>query len=714
MPTKKRGAKIVFLEPRFNDILIHQKSAFQPFIEVFIQEGENVAQKNLGTLFGVLEITDLSEDSSYVVNYIISVIKKEFFSKEKRGAIESMEAALHKANLALSKLAQHENISWIGNFNALVATIEKNNLHFSQAGKASALLIRNKTLTDISEGMSEGETPNPLKTFTNISSGKLEKNDKLILATPEIFDIFSLEEIKKAAIRFSKEKFSQFFKTALSNEIERAAVLISDIEERTKLETPKSNLSEQEEIPNAFSQKAFYKEKKKKKETEKTSREDLKKIVQEEAKSKKKDGHIYIKEDLAEISGRKASLEDNTFDFRDKLDGFWEKTKEMSGGKLRTVRTKKANRKNKSEYSLGENISSSAKKISGQIITVLKNIPWQELFQKFSKVMRKALVGLINFSKKIIVWFNLLTKKQKIYVLSGLLIIIILFFTLLTWNRNDSQQTIPQENSATDPDQTTSQENSPENNPSASQAFVREVKNFSENPLAITKVNDKIFAVFNDGIINLTEEEKTNFPDNFGVPEKTAGMNDLDFLFFSNSENQIISFSPTNKKFETNSIEFPEGTKINSLGTFLTYLYIFDSEKGKIYRYPRAEGGFGERFDWLKDDLDLNGLEKMTVSESIFLSGKEKIIKLTKGVSEQFSFDLGTWKISSVDDFTLNDNQTFTLDKNEGKITITDLSGNIQQEIQKEELIGASQIIATEESNKLLFLKDSKIFKLTF
>ena len=164
-----------------------------------------------------------SEESSYIVNYLISVIKKEYYAKTKRGAVESFEAALHKANLALAKLAEHENIGWIGKINALVLVTEKNNIHLSQVGNAHAFLLRGKSLTNISENDPSAPEPGPLKTFVDVISGRVEKNDRLIVATQHIFDIFSFEEIKRSALKFSSEEFVQFLKTALGNELESPA-----------------------------------------------------------------------------------------------------------------------------------------------------------------------------------------------------------------------------------------------------------------------------------------------------------------------------------------------------------------------------------------------------------------------------------------------------------------------------------------------------------
>jgi len=257
MSRNKPDKKISGLESEFESILVCNNRSLRPYIEIFVFEPENATQKSLGTFFGIFEISDISEDSSYIVNYLSSVIKKEYFSKPKRSPIESFEAALHKSNLALSKLAEHGNIKWLGKFNALVAIIEKNNLHIAQAGTASAFLFRSGGLTDISEGLSSDDPePHPLKTFVNVSSGKLEVQDKLIITTESIFDIFSFEEIKKSILRFSEEKFIQFLKTALGNELEKAAVLIVDI--KKKKEAPIAAPVQESEQLNAFSQEAFF------------------------------------------------------------------------------------------------------------------------------------------------------------------------------------------------------------------------------------------------------------------------------------------------------------------------------------------------------------------------------------------------------------------------------------------------------------------------
>ena len=179
--TKNNTEKKIFaLENRFEDILVCKKTSLRPQMEIFVQKPENITQQNLGTLGGIFEINDDSEDSSYIVNYLISVLKKEYYSKNRRYPIESFEASLHKVNLALTKLAEHGNVSWIGKINAVIFIIEKNNIHLSQSGTAKALLIRNENITNICENSQDLIKNDSLKTFIEVVSGRLKKNDKII------------------------------------------------------------------------------------------------------------------------------------------------------------------------------------------------------------------------------------------------------------------------------------------------------------------------------------------------------------------------------------------------------------------------------------------------------------------------------------------------------------------------------------------------------
>lgn len=150
-PSKNTTAPV--LERTVSDILVAENRSAEPFVKTFVLSGDNVTKMDLGTLVGVLEIEEKSEDSAYIVNFLASVAKKEYFSNPRRGPIESFEATLHKINVALTELVKHGNISWLGKLHGALGILEKNHFHFSVTGEGSILLFRGDSCMEISEGL---------------------------------------------------------------------------------------------------------------------------------------------------------------------------------------------------------------------------------------------------------------------------------------------------------------------------------------------------------------------------------------------------------------------------------------------------------------------------------------------------------------------------------------------------------------------------------
>src|SRR3989344_4728482 len=263
MLEKKRPEKIkpaLELDKAVTEILVANGRSVEPFIKVFQYSGENVTKSSLGTLVGIFDIAERSEESAYIVNFLASVAKKEYFNNPRRGAIESFEAALHKINLALAELVKHGNIAWLGKLHGALCVLEKNNLHFSVTGDAQILLLRNGNFSEISAGLaSEESSLHPIKTFVEVSSGRMMLADKILLTSPELFTLFSLEDLSKNALRMDDERFAQFLRTALINELDMAGTFIIDVQEgQPPVRAPhRPEVPAEETVHNVFSQQAF-------------------------------------------------------------------------------------------------------------------------------------------------------------------------------------------------------------------------------------------------------------------------------------------------------------------------------------------------------------------------------------------------------------------------------------------------------------------------
>lgn len=263
---KKPAEKLIKAERlgrKISPVFVVNNDRLKPYAEMFLFDQKNIEQKSLGTLLGFFKINDTSIESAYIVNFLTSVLKKEYFSRAQRTAPHALEAALNKTNLALSELAKQGNVTWIGKIEAAICALENNAIHFSVSGVGKIFLFRNGILTDISDGLApEDNPPHPLKTFTDISSGRVRKDDRIMLLTQELLNILDTTDIQRESAHFDHESFSRFIHTALVNEFDLAAATIIDFFGETVRRTEKSkNTSRSEnkkQLENVFSQNSFH------------------------------------------------------------------------------------------------------------------------------------------------------------------------------------------------------------------------------------------------------------------------------------------------------------------------------------------------------------------------------------------------------------------------------------------------------------------------
>jgi len=230
------------------------------FCDIFVYEPENIDEQALGNLYIIGEIVNLSENSSYLVNLLASIIKKEFYLNTKRTAVESLEASLHKANSTLSDLAEQGNVDWVGNLNMICAVYLENELHLSQTGNAKTLLIRNGQITDIGKNIIKEEKTHPFRTFANIASGELEIGDLVLFATPGFFNIFSLEKLRKLSSTLDFDKFAEKLQSSIEQEknVDTAGSLIVKIKEGKREEDRMSYIEIEPITEEIYKEKAVH------------------------------------------------------------------------------------------------------------------------------------------------------------------------------------------------------------------------------------------------------------------------------------------------------------------------------------------------------------------------------------------------------------------------------------------------------------------------
>lgn len=171
--------------------------------DLFVYEPRTAPEAQLGSLFMLGRIENIPKNKyrsmDLLLNLLISVIKREFYSDYKRSTLEAFEFSLNKANLYLADFAEKGNDEWIGNLNFICGVFSQNILHITQIGESIIKLFRGTTINHIENKFPAQTPPHPLKTFNNIASGSIINGDKIILATKDIIDIAPIINLKKLA-----------------------------------------------------------------------------------------------------------------------------------------------------------------------------------------------------------------------------------------------------------------------------------------------------------------------------------------------------------------------------------------------------------------------------------------------------------------------------------------------------------------------------------
>ncbi|KKU55669.1 MAG: hypothetical protein UY41_C0002G0014 [Candidatus Moranbacteria bacterium GW2011_GWE1_49_15] len=753
------------MEKSIFPILVVNNSNLKPYIELFSYQPENISQQPLGSLVGFFEIRDYSEDSAYVVNFLNSVVKKEYYLNPKRSVQDSFDAALHKVNLALSELAKHGNINWLGKIDSAICVIEKNSIHFSVTGKAKILLNRNTVLTDVTEDLApDSPDPHPLKTFTNVSSGRLEKGDKLIITSEDLFHILSLSDLKKNVARFDKDKFIQFIKTALTNELDMAGTLIVDIDEPEKKTVRKEPIKQKEETAtiSVFSETAFSKKKKwtaplveAKPETEDPE--------QEKEYVDKKTGHIYIqgdneeKEDSGALQEQAQMVKEVMYNsmfatkdfFKKQAFSAWKKTKKTLSsaasynyaGKFSSLKDglgKKYRGRKKPdapemipEESL-ENIieqyekefqpspRKNVSKISKLGIPVKKSVSegianLKPLVGKIPELLPNGhtlekLRTVLPDASKANRLFAGFTPKQKISTVSIILALIILplFFSKIDFKKKEaaSIDTIPTTES---PDQNEEKYLNERNI-----AFVEQVEKISSlsGVIGSFPLESDLYAVTDRTVTLIKENETKEFTwlEEYGSGRITAYMKDLNLIFILTDREKVVSFSPVSLDFKDNSIVIPQGAQISQASTYLTYLYLLDKKNNQIYRYPRAEGGFGEKTDWVKKPLDASSVSDMAIDDNVFLADKTGLRKLFRGEIVDFTMENSTTPVNFNKVHTdITAEGIYVMDIGNSRIIKFDKEGKLLKQYHNESVSDATGFSINETDKKAYIITSDEI-----
>jgi len=155
----------------------------------FVYEPENTYEKKLGSLYIVGELQNTLPQNSKFLDDLAKIIKKNYYTFSIKSPEKALSQCLKKANEYLAEEVKKENVSWLGNLNFTILSLNNFNLIFTKTGELKILLLRGGEIIDIGKNLDLREIePYPLKIFLNIVSGKLLQDDRILILTKEVFD----------------------------------------------------------------------------------------------------------------------------------------------------------------------------------------------------------------------------------------------------------------------------------------------------------------------------------------------------------------------------------------------------------------------------------------------------------------------------------------------------------------------------------------------
>jgi len=205
--------------------------------ETFTLNPKNIYGKRLGHLFMMSSLDNAFFQNKEFLTELLIYIKEKYYRSTVRTPEKSLKDGLIDVNNFLQDKTREGTVEWLGNL-GLIALAEKNNrIHFAKTGKIKILLFRGNEITDIDSKIRVTKK-DPLKTFGDIVSTKLEKEDCLLLVTKELYDFSKknnlLDNLAKTAISQpdSIELFIDGFENKLHNISGSFLIIVFDNKEK--------------------------------------------------------------------------------------------------------------------------------------------------------------------------------------------------------------------------------------------------------------------------------------------------------------------------------------------------------------------------------------------------------------------------------------------------------------------------------------------------
>jgi len=696
--------------------------------------------------FYLFEIaTPWSSSCVKIKKNVLEIIEKRFPPKN-TDENENFENILQEINQSLNTLAQRGENSWIGNLNSIIGLVNGDNIDIAQAGRFSGYIFRKTKISSLTENSHLKDEPHPLKTFSDITSGILMPEDRIVFGNMELYNHFSLDRIRKTVEPLTaNESLQELYRTLKRNKVFSVNAIIIEAKSVDTLPEKKTQnlpeviaLDKQEESLAKIMTKKY---------------SPIVKSYLEKAKNKFLDAEKSL---ANQIKNRNSKTTRNfKADDNPQRNGFLH-------GSIEALR---------------KGTKAIKKTVAPQIDKIQGSEKYQKIKIKTFPYANKTASGTAKFFKKLSavspVFKSLLIKKNRKY-LYGFLILLLVFIGYLKIKENNSgraekkqeqqialsydkakeafnkanedialgktNDTKPLEDALT---LAIESQKSPATKDQAVE-LTREIEtaldkitkttrlfnpkpatSFTESVNKIVLAGLDIYGFDSDGKIYAanTAEDTPRLVASIGKENgevtSTTFSSSKNKIFVYTKNDKVISYDITSKTQGELKITDGSGKWENAkaISSFVTNIYLLDSEAGEVWKHVESDTGYGKGTTYAATNkVSLRGAVDLAVDGNIYvLLNDGSVAKFVKGAYEsEFSLKSIPGSASKIETpskiYTDADtNYIFILDKKSNRIVRFDKAGNFINQYTIDNMT-IDDFVVNGKVQKMWMLSGGKIF----
>lgn len=181
-----------------------------------------------GFLFYLFEILSPWSSVSRIKKHVLETLEKNLLKNEL--SEDFFEKVVNETNESLNNISESGGTEWIGNLNAVIGMVFDNKIFLTQSGKISGYIFRNTKISTLTENPSVAN-PDPLRSFSEIISGDLIENDKIVFGNTQLYNHLSLDRIRRITQNLTaKESILELYRDLRKFKIENVnSVIIESV-----------------------------------------------------------------------------------------------------------------------------------------------------------------------------------------------------------------------------------------------------------------------------------------------------------------------------------------------------------------------------------------------------------------------------------------------------------------------------------------------------